>query len=165
MITEAGHRPEGITDLALACIDMIGHTGAADTDIRYQDDQQPVVWMAVAHWKSTETGDIYQVGAGFNVERALVKLLKETVDGGQCTHCGRPTGFDPDRPLYTDMGDGGLICWYFYNPQTRKIQGGCQLPDPSPINIQKENRDQSAAQAHQARSTARRAVRHHRRQH
>jgi hypothetical protein len=136
-ITEHGERPEGVTELAMACIDMVGHTGAIATDIRYQDDQLPVVWMAVGQW-NVEGHDVYQVGAAFTVENALCKLLEDVMDGGECTHCHRPVGFDANQPLYADMGDSGLVCWYFFNPDTKKIQGGCQLPDSSPIPLEKE---------------------------
>lgn len=113
--------PESITidnDRFNAVVEMVGRTGASSFQIRFQDDEQPCVWMAVAIYDD----DRFDVGAGIDPYHAVCRLLDQLVDGGVCTHCQRPTGFSPD-PDHLPMGD--YVCWYQYDPSTKKIVRGC----------------------------------------
>lgn len=114
----------------LAVVDMVRRTGCAEFQLRYSDDEEPTVWMAVARYRRgadgrpQSTGEInaFDAGAGADPYMAVCRLLDQVVDGGACVHCGRPTGFSPD-PDSLPMGD--FVCWYQYDPSTEKIVKGC----------------------------------------
>src|SRR5580765_8833229 len=82
-----------------AALDMIGRTGAQSMQIRFQDDEEPTVWIAVAqygvdenHVPQPEGGEItYKIGAALHPVHALMELLNQAVDGGECTYCHRGT--------------------------------------------------------------------------
>jgi hypothetical protein len=109
-----------------AGIDLLGRTGARHTTIRYDDptddgDEGPVVWIAVATWQRPgETAT--EVAAALDPVRAVLRLCEQVVDGGQCTHCGRRTGFDPD---FGTMPLGNRVCWYQFDPELEQFRRGC----------------------------------------
>jgi hypothetical protein len=113
--------PGGMDDPRfIAAVDLIGRTGAKSFAIRYTDDEPPVVWAAVA-----EYGDGRAEAAGaLHPIVAVLRLAELLVDGGQCTHCGRPTGLDVDSidtmPLDT------LVCWYQFDPELATFRRGCE---------------------------------------
>lgn len=106
-------------DMVLACADLVRRTGASAFQIRYSDDEQPVVWMAVAEYP----GQKREVAAGFTPVKAMFRLLEALVDGGQCKHCSRPTGVSED---FTTMPAGDLVCWYQYDPELKTFRRGCE---------------------------------------
>lgn len=103
-----------------AAIAMLRRTGAVQVQIRFSDDEQPVVWVGIAiypdgHWES---------GSGANPATALVRCCERVVDGGTCQHCGRPTGFDDDP-----AGAGPLdavLCWYRWDPELATFRRTCE---------------------------------------
>lgn len=100
----------------LAYADFIGHTGADEFQIRYDDEQDPIVWVAVARHDHH-----YSTGSGMSPAEACFRLGEQLTDGGRCTHCGRPSAL-------TERFGGGLvpgICWYGYNPDSQKVERGC----------------------------------------
>jgi hypothetical protein len=103
----------------VAAVEMIGRTGAKNFGLRYQDDEQPVVWVAVGQW-----GDKYEVGAGLDPTRAALRLCEQVMDGGQCIHCHRVTGFEPDH--LEDMPFDEAVCWYQWDPELRTFRRGCE---------------------------------------
>lgn len=47
----------------------------------------------------------------------------EVLDGGQCQHCGRPTGFES---YVTDtMPATAVVCWYQYDQDENEYVRGC----------------------------------------
>jgi hypothetical protein len=104
----------------LAAIDMIRRTGAQQVQVRYSDDEEPIVWFVVAGYDF----GIFEVDASANPVRAALRLCERLVDGSQCTHCGRPAGFEPDSiktmPLNT------AFCWYQYDPENKIFRRGCE---------------------------------------
>lgn len=109
--------PKASEDMLLAAVDMIGHTGSESFEMRYSDDEEPVIWMAVGKW-----GDIYEVGASTSPVRAALRLLDTVMDGGTCQHCGRPTGVSED---FDSMPLSDLFCWYQFDPELKKFRRGC----------------------------------------
>jgi hypothetical protein len=114
-----------------AAIDVLRRTGAKEFQIRYSDDEQPVVWFAVAgytvrHGRPVSTGKIntHEAAAALDPVRAVFRLCDQLVDGGECTHCHRPAGFNenPDA-LPLDQH----ICWWTWDPEVLKFVQGCQL--------------------------------------
>jgi hypothetical protein len=105
-------------DMLLAANEMVWRTGATKFQLRYSDDEQPVVWMAVGQW-----GDIHEVGASLDPVRAAIRLLEQVVDGGQCIHCHRPTGITDD---FDAMPLNERVCWYQYDPELKTFRRGCK---------------------------------------
>lgn len=101
-----------------ACVELIGHTGTREFQIRYSDDVQPVIWMAAGRWQAG-----WEVAAAFDPLGAVFRLLEHVVDGGECKHCHRTTGvtlhFDA-MPLPRE------VCWYQYDPELQKFRRGCE---------------------------------------
>jgi hypothetical protein len=112
-----GRLPLGDDDRMVAAVDLIGRTGAAEFQVRYSDDEQPVIWMAAARWKGT-----WQAAGAMSPLGAVFALLDSVIDGGTCQHCGRPTGFEPSSD---QMPMDKLICWYQFDPGTKKFAKGC----------------------------------------
>lgn len=110
-------RPVSGDDRMTAAVDLIGRTGAAEFQLRYSDDEQPVIWMAAARWK-----DRWEAAGAMSPQRAVFRLAETAIDGGTCQHCGRPSGFEPSGdPMPLD----NLVCWYQYDPGARKFAKGC----------------------------------------
>lgn len=99
--------------------EMIGRTGAKSFQIRYSDDEVPVVWFAVAVYNETQ----FECAAAPDPIGAVLRLCDQIVDGGMCTHCQRPTGFIADLdpvPL------GEVVCWYQWDPELKTFRRGCE---------------------------------------
>jgi hypothetical protein len=104
----------------IAAVDMIGRTGAKSFGVRYQDDEQSVVWLAVAEWGE---GKADAAGA-LDPLRAVLRLCEQVVDGAQCTHCQRPAGLEPDSIETMPVDD--LVCWYQFDPELATFRRGCE---------------------------------------
>ena len=107
----------------MALVELIGRTGAQAFQLRYSDDEQPVVWIAVAGYKRDPRNMVYEVGASTSPDRAAFRLAEALVDGGQCTHCKRPTGVDDS---WDSMPLDQLVCWYQYDPELKTFRRGCE---------------------------------------
>lgn len=106
-------------DVFLAAVDMLYRTGAKQFQARWQDDEQPTVFMAVAQWSD----DRYDVGAGMDPVTAVLRLLDQVIDGGVCQYCGKMTGITVD---FDEMGFDDLVCWYQFDPEMKKFRRGCE---------------------------------------
>lgn len=96
---------------------LIGRTGASELKVYHCTEQKPPVWIAAARWHKR-----WEACAGMTPARALFRLCDETLDGGQCQHCGRPAGFSEDLD---PMPLTALVCWYAWEPGTRTFTRGC----------------------------------------
>jgi hypothetical protein len=106
--------------LFLAGVDMVQRSGASSFEIRYSDDNEPTVWMAVASFSDNR----WDAAAGHTPTHAVLRLLDQLIDGGMCTHCNRPTGITED--WRGDMPMAEVFCWYRYDPETEKFRRGCE---------------------------------------
>lgn len=106
----------------IALVGMIGRTGAVGFQVRYDDDEAPTVWNAVALYPAGR----WEVAAGRTPVQAIERLTEHLIDGGACTHCGRPTGIVFDIET---MPLGDLICWYQWDPELKTIRRGCEGND------------------------------------
>ena len=105
----------------MAATDLIGRLGATSFELRYSEPETPegeTVWMAIAQFK---TG--WDAGAGQSPLHSAHWLLDQLVDGGQCTHCSRPSGVDHG---FSPMPLADAVCWYQYDPELRKYRRGCE---------------------------------------
>src|SRR5437660_3643913 len=115
----------------VAAVKLVGRTGACSFQIRYSDDEQPVVWMAVAEYYIGPSGKptkeygkhTYEVGAGMDPLTAVLRLLDNLVDGGICAHCNKPTGVTDhwQRPMPLSK----QVCWYIYDPELQEYRRSC----------------------------------------
>ena len=108
-----------------AAVDVIGRTGAHNIQIRWSDDEQPVVWFVVASYDE----DVWETAAGRDPIDALLRCAAQLIDGGQCRHCGRPSALDTDweNPLSTFAAQVGLpICSYTYDPELATFRRSCE---------------------------------------
>ena len=103
----------------IAAIDLLRRTGARRIQIRYSDDEQPVVWFLVASYG----GGRWDTAAGPNPLIAALRLCESLIDGGQCKHCNRPSGFDED---FDTMPLNDVVCWYQFDPELATFRRGCE---------------------------------------
>lgn len=101
-----------------ACVELIGRTGSREFQIRYSDDEQPVIWMAAARY-----GEGWEVAAGMHALQAVFRLLESVIDGGECKHCHKPAGVTLG---FDAMPMRQAVCWYQYDPELKKFRRGCE---------------------------------------
>lgn len=106
-----------------AGIDLIKRTGAKNFQLRWSDDEQPVIWMAVASYAGDDL-ERHEVDASLHPVRAVLRLCERLVDGGMCTHCERPSGLDPDTIDTMPLND--LVCWFQFDPELKTFRRGCE---------------------------------------
>lgn len=113
-------------DKLAATIDFLRRTGARQVQIRYSDDEQPVVWFVVAIYDGRNPAEIkgFEVDASGTPLAAALRLCERVGDGGECAHCHRPTGFEPQLLVRMPMDD--KICWYQYDPELKTFRRGCE---------------------------------------
>lgn len=115
---------------------MLGRTGATSFQIRYDDEQDPLVWVAVGEWAAkrlppadpTATGTVHECAAGMDPLRTVLRLLDQVIDGGTCVHCGKPTGVSDDFANPMPLPD--VICWYIFDPELATFRRGCEGDTP-----------------------------------
>jgi hypothetical protein len=103
-----------------AAITFVRRTGATSVQLRYSDDESPIVWIAVASYPD----DRHEAAAALEPTRAALRLCEQLADGGHCTHCGRPTGLEPDSLETMPLDE--LVCWYQYDPELETFRRGCE---------------------------------------
>jgi len=106
-------------DRLVACIDLARRSGATTIEVRYSDDNEPVVWMAVGKW-----GENFEAAGAMNPLRAAIRLLEAVIDGGICTHCQRPSAVSDDWTQAMPLEQH--VCWYIYDPEMKKFRRGCE---------------------------------------
>jgi hypothetical protein len=110
----------------LAALEFIRRTGAQQIQVRYSDDEQPVVWFVVAKYDGRNPAGIkgFETDASLSPWLAIQRLCERLADGGTCQHCGRNTAFEPDSLLRMPLDK--VICWYQYDPELKTYRRGCE---------------------------------------
>lgn len=114
-----------------AAIDLVRRNGARGIQLRYDDEQNPIVWVAVAEFsvidgKITGHGKInaHQAGGGLDPLSAIFALCRACLDRrGLCVHCQRNTMFDETfdpQPL------SEFYCWYQWDPELKTFRRSCE---------------------------------------
>lgn len=120
-MTDEPVEPE-VTELLIACVDFIRRMGAKGIQIRFSDDEEPVIWFLVAEFER-DGKQIFETAASLMPDQAAARLCELLTDAGRCRHCNKSTGF-------TTMVDGmpvnDIICWYQYDPELKTIRRGCE---------------------------------------
>lgn len=128
--------PPGIDpELMLAIMKLLERSGMKEFQIRYDEEQKPVVWVAVALFKrpalrlpgkglaeeKSNTGS--QCGCGFTPIGAVRDLAENAVTGGTCTHCGRmiEVNFGDDEPAFPPT----MVCYRKYDPEAKEFKRSC----------------------------------------
>ncbi len=119
-------------------VDLIRRTGAREFQIRYCEEEEPVVWMALAMHLirdgrpvPDDGAETWSVGSGFTPTAAIFSLCDSLMDGGTCQHCGRPTGFIPDNERQVDEELGApFVCWYRWDPELQTFRRKCEGAAP-----------------------------------
>lgn len=104
----------------IAAVDMIGKSGGKSFQIRYDDEQDPVVWVAVAELR----GGHWECAGGKTPLQAAFRLLETLYDGGLCGHCGRVAGVTLDWSA--DLPFADETCWWVYDPETQRFRRSCE---------------------------------------
>ena len=115
----------------VAAIDLIRRNGAREIQLRYDEEQKPIVWVATAGFsiidgKISGRGKVnaHQAGGGLDPLTAIFALCRACLDRrGQCVHCGRNTMFDENfesQPLAL------FYCWYQWDPELKMFRRGCE---------------------------------------
>lgn len=110
-------------DKLLAAIEFIRRTGAKSVQVRYSDDEQPVIWFVAVEYL-TPTESRWEAAAGFDALEAALRFCEHVADGGMCVHCHRRTGFEPKSLGRMPFDD--VICWYQYDPELKTFRRGCE---------------------------------------
>ena len=116
----------------VAAIDLLRRTGLRTFQIRYQDDEQPTVWLAVGEWSRGPDGrpvakggaQVFEAAGATNPVQAVMRLCDQVVDGGTCAHCRRPAGVTDD--WRSDMPLATVVCWQVYDPELKRFRRSCE---------------------------------------
>jgi hypothetical protein len=123
---------KGLPPQAMAGVDLIRRVGALQFQIRYSDDEQPAIWVAVAGFNlnhgrpvpAKQKGKLHwESASALDPTIAILRLCESLIDGGTCQHCQRPTGFTPDLDR---MPLDELVCWYQFDPELATFRRGCE---------------------------------------
>lgn len=110
-----------------AALTLLGRTGVQQVQVRYSDDEQPVVWMVAASWRQRrgdQDGTYWEAAGGMDPLRAALRLLDVVIDGGTCTHCRRQTFVSDDWTRAMPLND--LFCWYVFDPERKTFRRSCE---------------------------------------
>lgn len=121
----------------VAAMELIGRTAADSFQIRYSDDEQPIVWMALATYGERikkavnydpkrhvgTSGTI--LGAAFTPLNAVMALLRNVFElAPECEHCRRPPRVTDDWARTQPLGRA--VCWYVFDPELEKFRRDCE---------------------------------------
>lgn len=110
-----------------AMLKLLARTGALQVQIRFSDDEQPTVWFVVAKYGPRR----WETAAAIDPVVALERLCERVIDGGECTHCHRPTAFDLGHDdSENEALSQGTVCWYMWDPELATIRRGCEGNTP-----------------------------------
>lgn len=114
-----------------AAVEMLGRTGADSFQIRYCEEEEPVAWIAVAHWPLIDKPDVsvpehFEVTAGLTPWRAVFRLCEAVMDGGTCRHCHKPTMVDDKPPDDLLSVFEANVCSYRFDPEMSTFRRSCE---------------------------------------
>jgi hypothetical protein len=111
----------------VAAIKLLERTGIASFGLRYQDDEEPTVWIAVVEYSAEKTptiGDGAEAAAAMTPLQAILRLCEQVIDGGKCVHCHRTCAIETNWRSKLPLE--GVVCWYVYDPETQKFRRDCE---------------------------------------
>lgn len=103
----------------VAAVDLVGRTGAKGFQMRWSDDEEPTVWIAVADY-----GDGHEAAAALHPLPAVLRLIEQLIDGGLCAHCRRPSAVSDDWQHEQPLDE--VFCWYVFDPERKTYRRSCE---------------------------------------
>lgn len=103
----------------MACVDLLARSGATNFQFGFQDEMDPIAWVAIATWPYGS-----EAAGGLTPLVAVFRLVEAATDGGACAHCGRAAGVSADWESQMPLDE--LICWHVYDPETQKFRRSCE---------------------------------------
>lgn len=103
----------------VAAIKLLARTGAESFQLRYHDDEEPMLWLAYAKWPHGEEA----TGATTPL-LAVMRLAEQVIDGGRCAHCGKPSGLTDDWAATLPLPEH--ICWWQFDPELKTFRRACE---------------------------------------
>lgn len=118
--------------LLAAAVELLGRTGAQSFQLRYSDDETPVVWIAVVAHRVDRRGvpiprggkERYEVASALSPALAALRLCELLVDGGICRHCGKPSAVTEDFAVTPPVDT--TLCWYQFDPELATFRRSCE---------------------------------------
>ena len=116
---------------SIAILDLIGRSGASEFNLRFNDDDDIVVWEALAVYPAASAEDelLREACAGMNPDVAIERLGEALIDGGRCVHCGKMTTLDLnwEHPINEHMpGFNQFGCAYVFDPELVTFRRSCE---------------------------------------
>jgi hypothetical protein len=111
--------PPGIDPRLPAMIELIGRTGASEFKLQHCDEEPPTVWIARSLYEDGRA----ECAAAMDPSAAVMRLAERLVDGGLCTHCGKPSGFSAE---FEGLPLPEAVCWYAFDPELDTFRRGCE---------------------------------------
>jgi hypothetical protein len=103
-----------------AAVALLGRTGAEEFNLRFSpEDEPPITWTALARWGDGR----WECAASMDPLQAVFRLCDQVIDGGQCTHCKKGTGFTAELD---SMPLTQFVCWYQWDPELKTFRRGCE---------------------------------------
>lgn len=117
----------------LPAVDMLRRTGVRAFQVRWSDDEEPIVWFCVGQYSIGEGGkpqgegelNHWESASGHDPMEALLRLIERVMDGGVCVHCHRPAMFVAtldDSPSPFDP----LVCITSWDPELSVYRRDCE---------------------------------------
>ena len=110
-----------------AAVKLLGRTGARSFDMRWcgtgdDAEQPPIAWVALVEYSASR----FECAAAPDPETAVLRLCERVIDGGECTHCHRPTGFDDGADDTLNQLLVPDFCWYMFDPELATFRRSCE---------------------------------------
>lgn len=114
------------SDKIRAAISFIRSLGAKQVQLRYSDDEEPDIWIAVARFdkKNRIHADELEVDASLTAIQAVIRLTERLMDGNSCRFCRKRMALEANT--LAKMPFDQLICWYQWDPELKVIRRGCE---------------------------------------
>ena len=117
----------------IAGVEMLRRTGVKQLRIAFSDEEQgaPIVWWAAGQWRKHG----HEAAAAFDPTQAVLRLCERVIDGGECSHCHRPTMFEAELPLGTALDNFAdqVMCVYAWDPELSTFRRGCEGSTYAPV--------------------------------
>ena len=111
--------------MVIACADMLERTGVREIKVSYDDREEPTTWTAVGRWEvlwADGPKTHWQSAGGMTPDQAVLRLVKQTCDGQECTWCARPVIIETLSPATRFEN----FCHYVLDSEAQIFRRGCE---------------------------------------
>lgn len=103
-----------------AAVELLGRSGSQEFQLRYDEEQEPIVWVAVVKYK----GDAWECAGGRTPVEAAMRLAEQVFEQSVCAHCKRPAAVSSDWRDESPFAN--IVCWYVFDPELKKFRRSCE---------------------------------------